>query len=67
MTPQYTCIYIMDRPDLTLSNYMGNSIGPKRVNAFSMMKLNEFCHSKCNSFIRTGELCQDKNGCFGCM
>ena len=27
-------IYTMDHPDLTVSNFMGNSTGPKRVNHF---------------------------------
>ena len=29
-------IYTMDHPDLTVSNFMENSIGPKRVKGYSL-------------------------------
>ena len=36
MTPQYT-VYAMDHPDLTVSNFMNNSIGPKKVKASTLI------------------------------
>ena len=30
-------IYILDQPDLTTSNFMENSIGPKRVNGLNSL------------------------------